>query len=172
MSPQDTANFLATLKLVRQRMGNDFILTADTAVTPFNDESGEPSQDVSEFADVLDYITPMAYSISGGWSEQSGPESPLYSCGQTSGSAASALEAWTAAGFPASKILMGISGLGQAFTTQSSTLTPQIFDGQETLLFQEKSDETPQGDPSLDPTQSSDVNITDICGNSVEPAYS
>lgn len=40
-------------------MGYDFILTADAFVTPYSDETGKPSQDLSPFAEVLDYLTPM-----------------------------------------------------------------------------------------------------------------
>lgn len=52
----DTDNFLALLKQVRQKARKDFQLTAAVAIKPFIGPDGNPLTDVSGFAQVLDRI--------------------------------------------------------------------------------------------------------------------
>lgn len=57
ISPDDSANFLAFLQELRQNdAGANLILSAAVGLTPFLDSDGEPMQDVSAFAAVLDHI--------------------------------------------------------------------------------------------------------------------
>jgi chitinase len=56
-SPDDTANFLAFLRELKQDpVGKTLSLTAATHITPFRDASGAPSKDVSAFAEVFDQL--------------------------------------------------------------------------------------------------------------------
>lgn len=64
ISPNDTANFLAFLKEIRaDEFGSTLLLSAATAISPFADENGTPSTDVSGFAEVLDWIAIMNYDL-------------------------------------------------------------------------------------------------------------
>ena len=64
-TPQDTANFLSFLKLLRAKLPADAHISAATLTTPFVDGNGAPSADVSEFGDVLNWITMMNYDVWG-----------------------------------------------------------------------------------------------------------
>lgn len=102
----------------------NLILSAATSISPFKDATGSPSSDVSGFAKVLDYIAIMNYDVYGSWSTAVGPNAPLDdSCapsGQQQGSATSAVKAWTAAGFPANQLVLGVAGYGHSFDVSSS----------------------------------------------------
>jgi len=54
-SPQDTANFLLMLQELKQQSPN-VSLSAAVPVKPWNDAIGNPSTDLTSFAQVLDYI--------------------------------------------------------------------------------------------------------------------
>jgi chitinase len=110
-------------------VGSKLVLTAAVGLAPFVGSDGTPMTDVSQFASVLDHIgarattyaspmfnayTPlltsiaiMNYDVWGSWSTGVGPNAPLDdSCAPVkAGSATSALQAWTSAGFPASKAI-------------------------------------------------------------------
>jgi len=78
--------------------------------------------DVSQFASVLDHIAIMNYDVSGSWSSGVGPNAPLYDfCAPTqAGSASSAVQAWTSAGFPTSKIVLGVPAYGHGYYVSPS----------------------------------------------------
>lgn len=65
----------------------------------------------------------MGYDIWGRWSDSVGPFAPLCdSCAPTpKGSVASAVNNWVKAGFPAQKIILGVSGAGQSYHVDSCT---------------------------------------------------
>ena len=71
------------------------------------------------FADVLDWISIMNYDIWGPWNSRVGPNAPLAdACAATAyqlGSATSAVKAWSGAGFPEDKIVLGVPGYGHSF---------------------------------------------------------
>ncbi|KAG7090923.1 hypothetical protein E1B28_009997 [Marasmius oreades] len=124
-SPNDTSNFLAFLKELRTTdVGQKLILTAATAITPFADANGNPSQDMSGFAKFLDYIALMNYDIWGGWSATVGPNGPLNdSCAapqNQQGSAVRAVKAWSAAGVPLNKLLLAVPAYGHSFTVNKT----------------------------------------------------
>ncbi|EPS97397.1 hypothetical protein FOMPIDRAFT_127036 [Fomitopsis schrenkii] len=118
-SENDTANYLLFLQELRERLPNKTI-SAAVALTPFvNGSAGEPSTDVSVFASVLDYIEIMVYDVWTASSASVGPNSPLYdSCASAEdrqGSAASAVSAWTVAGFQPEQIVLGVAGYGHSY---------------------------------------------------------
>jgi chitinase len=100
------------------------ILSAATSIVPFNDASGSPSNDVSGFSKVLDYVALMNYDVFGSWSSAVGPNAPLDdTCAPAAdqqGSAVSAVKAWTAAGFPANQLVLGVAGYGHSFDVSSA----------------------------------------------------
>ncbi|KDQ11023.1 glycoside hydrolase family 18 protein [Botryobasidium botryosum FD-172 SS1] len=125
VSPNDTANFLLFLQELRQAVGQDFLLTAAVATIPFSDSEGNPSADVSGFAEVLSYIAIMNYDIFGPFTLTFGPNAPLKdSCAsaaaQKQGSATSAVSAWTTAGFPTKQIVLGVPAYGHSVTVPPS----------------------------------------------------
>ncbi|EKM57063.1 glycoside hydrolase family 18 protein [Phanerochaete carnosa HHB-10118-sp] len=124
-SPDDTQNFLSFLQELRGQASN-LTLSAAVSLKPWVDSSGNPSTDVSGFAKALDYIAIMDYDVFGpGWSNNVGPNAPLNdTCapsGDQDGSAVSAVNAWTASGFPANQIVLALAAYGHGFVVNSST---------------------------------------------------
>ncbi|KAM6502786.1 endochitinase [Amanita muscaria] len=125
VNPKDTANFLSFLRELRQHpVGAKLVLSASTSILPFVDGTGSPSTNVAQFADVLDWIAIMNYDVYGPWSDVVGPNAPLNdSCAPPAyqqGSATSTIKQWTAAGFPTSKIVLGVAAYGYSFTVKPS----------------------------------------------------
>lgn len=114
----DTANFLSFLQELRGKAPN-ITLSAAASIVPFNGPDATPSNDVSEFAKVLDYVAIMNYDVWGLWSNAVGPNAPLNdTCAPSTdqqGSAVSAVMAWTAAGFPANQLVLGLASYGHSF---------------------------------------------------------
>ncbi|KAF8914018.1 glycoside hydrolase, partial [Gymnopilus junonius] len=111
----DTANFLLFLRSLRASLPSGARITAAVEPKPFVDSTGRALEDVSEFAEVLDWILIMNYDLWGS-SSHPGPNAPLYdACGnstQPSGSALGSYSAWTNAQFPASKLVLGLPSYG------------------------------------------------------------
>ncbi|KAF9069510.1 chitinase [Rhodocollybia butyracea] len=123
VSSSDSANFLLFLQQLRKDpTGAQLILAAAVSITPFAGSDGEPMADVSSFADVLNYISVMNYDIWGSWSSTVGPNAPLNdTCAPVrDGSAVSAIKAWTAAGFPADQLSLGVAAYGHSFNVSNS----------------------------------------------------
>ncbi|TCD65196.1 hypothetical protein EIP91_002982 [Steccherinum ochraceum] len=126
--PDDTANFLSFLQALRQDPGmTGKKITAATSILPFVGPDGAHSTDVSAFADVFDYISIMNYDVWGSFSanQMVGPNAPLNdTCvsdpSQAQGSAVSAVAAWTSAGFPANKIVLGVASYGHSYQVDQS----------------------------------------------------
>ncbi|KAF8067860.1 glycoside hydrolase family 18 protein [Lyophyllum atratum] len=124
ISPDDSANFLLFLTALRAKAPSGLIISAAVGITPFAGPDGTPMTDVSGFANVLDHIAIMSYDIWGSWSTGGvGPNAPLDdSCApMKAGSATSAIEAWTAAEFPADKIALGIAAYGHSFHVDAAS---------------------------------------------------
>ncbi|KAG2146300.1 glycoside hydrolase family 18 protein [Suillus clintonianus] len=123
-SPQDTANLLSMLQELKQALPT-LSLSAATPVKPWNDASGNPSTDLTSFAQVLDYVEIMNYDVYGDtFSKVVGPNSPLDdSCAPAAdqtGSATSAVKLWTAAGFSAKQIVLGVPSYGHGYSISQS----------------------------------------------------
>ncbi|EAU81455.1 endochitinase [Coprinopsis cinerea okayama7 len=118
-TPEDTENFLTFLRELREHpVGVNLKLTAAAHITPLMDATGTPGSDMSGFAEVLDHLAIMAYDIHGNWLDQVGANAPLRgSCPASPlGSVEGSVEAWTAAGFPAEKLLLGLPAYARSFT--------------------------------------------------------
>ncbi|OAX40614.1 glycoside hydrolase [Rhizopogon vinicolor AM-OR11-026] len=123
-SPQDTANFLSMLQELKQQLPN-VSLSAAVPVKPWNDATGNPSTDLTSFAQVLDYVEIMNYDVFGDtFSKVVGPNSPLDdSCApaaEQTGSATSAVKLWTAAGFSAKQLVLGVPSYGHGYSISSA----------------------------------------------------
>nr|VWP00486.1 Swi1p [Ganoderma boninense] len=131
---------------------------------------GVPLIDVSlAFAGYLDYVTIMNYDV---WTPASsssvplvGPNAPLqvgctFDNRVSSRSARTAVEAWTKAGMPASKILLGVPTYGHSYAVAPAAAVDASGTLAEFPAFE--GGVRPQGDvwdvvPGL--------NATDVCGN-------
>lgn len=115
VSASDSANYLIFLKELRQAMPSPALITAATQVWPFYGSNGQPMTDVSEYADIFDWILIMNYDIYGSQTEP-GPNGPLNdgckTSSQPTANAYAAVAAWTAAGMPAHKISLGVAAYG------------------------------------------------------------
>ncbi|KAG8827072.1 hypothetical protein FRC19_005776, partial [Serendipita sp. 401] len=111
-TPQDAANYLAFLKVLRGALPSSAKITAAVALWPFNDENGRPMEDVSAFGEVLDWIVIMNYDVFGSSSTEPGPNAPLSDgCGDSrsrEANARSGVERWIRAGVASRKIVLGV----------------------------------------------------------------
>ncbi|KAJ2746124.1 hypothetical protein GGI20_001609 [Coemansia sp. BCRC 34301] len=119
----DTPNFLAFLREFRLRLDTEFgvgakLITIATRFQPFDGPQGVPMQNVSEFANYVDYFNPMLYDFNGVWSDTTGPNAPLdYAKGKAlQFSFKTSIQAWIDAGIPAGKINAGLPFYGRTVT--------------------------------------------------------
>ncbi|ESK83904.1 glycoside hydrolase family 18 protein [Moniliophthora roreri MCA 2997] len=117
---EDTAHFLSFLEELHA--ATKLPLSAAVGIVPFDDASSKPVTDVSGFAKVFEHIVIMNYDVWGPWSSSVGPNAPLNDAcaapANQQGSAVSAVKAWTKAGMPAEKIVLGVPAYGHAFTVK------------------------------------------------------
>lgn len=124
----DTANFLAFLQELRNSTaGRGLILSATATDTLWAGPTGSPTNDISEFSKVLDFITIMNYDVASNLAVGAGPSSPLNDncapAGVQSGSATSAIDIWTTAGMPHNQILLGVPAYGHSYVVPPTQLT-------------------------------------------------
>ncbi|KAF8836466.1 glycoside hydrolase family 18 protein [Paxillus ammoniavirescens] len=163
ISANDTQNFLSFLQELRKDpVGANLTISAATSILPFIDATGSRSSDVTGFAEVFDYIAVMNYDIFGSWSAAVGPNAPLNdTCAPPDdqvGSAVSAVKAWTSAGMPLNKIVLGVASYGHSFNVSPSDA---FFNGSKTELAA-----YPKFNASNQPLGDAwdDAAGTDICG--------
>ncbi|GAA5880937.1 hypothetical protein JCM3774_001782 [Rhodotorula dairenensis] len=158
--PNDSANLLTFLKVLRAEIGRDKLITAAVSTAGFLGPDGKALRSFAEFAPLVDYLNLMTYDIAGSWSPRTGPNAPLRKC-QSDSSIWTALKLWTSRGFPASKILLGIPSYAISFTTSSSKLaTVSIESGKwQSKAYQNWTRVVPQGAPG-----DSNAAATDSCG--------
>ena len=139
ISSSDSANYLAFLQLLRASWPSA-IITAATSTTTWAGSDGQPMEDVSGFAQVLDWINIMNYDTWGGkyeWlfasrysiiavSSTPGANAPLYDgCGnstQPQSNAVAAYDAWTSGGFRAAQLVLGVPAYGYVSRSTENTL--------------------------------------------------
>lgn len=161
INPNDTSNYLLFLQELRAHpVGSHLLITAAVGINPFNNETDLPSTDVSAFGEVFDYVTVMNYDLWGSWSTGVGPNGALNdTCAAPAnqqGSAVHAVNAWTSAGFPSEKLVLGLPAYGHSFS-----VTPEdAFNGTETIVPYTKFNATvhPAGGAWDDPAG------VDVCG--------
>ena len=161
-SDDDAANFLTFLQEVRQRLP-DKTLSAAVSIKPFTGLS-----DMSGFYDVLDFIEVMNYDVWGSsFSSAVGPNSPLSdSCAPSSdqmGSATSAVQAWSNAGFKADKIVLGVAGYGHSYSVTQQNAFVSGSSSTLSLYTAFDKEDQPNGD-SWDSAAPGTTTV-DQCGN-------
>ncbi|KAJ6589902.1 glycoside hydrolase family 18 protein [Mycena vulgaris] len=123
----DAANLLLLLTSLRKSLGTSKIISAAVTDLPWTGSNGRPLTDMSAYAAQMTYANLMNYDIFGDWSDAPGPNAPLGNlCGSSSQpeySAEAALAQWTAAKFPASKLLLGLPLYGYVLKSTKTVLT-------------------------------------------------
>ncbi|KAK9763923.1 hypothetical protein K7432_008993 [Basidiobolus ranarum] len=123
-SQLDTQNFLILLKELKQEMArhslSEKLLTLAVRHEPFDGPEG-PMKDVSEFDQVVDFFSIMAYDVFGSEVSTTGPNAPLHLVpGQHPPfSVSQAAAAWNKAGIPRGKIVIGVPFYGRLFTVDT-----------------------------------------------------
>ncbi|KAK0216319.1 glycoside hydrolase family 18 protein [Armillaria fumosa] len=122
----DAANFLTFLKSLRAALGWSKIISAAVAHHPWLGPNGAPLSNVSDYAAQMSYINIMNYDVNGA-SANPGPNAPLGNpCGSSSqpeANAQAALSQWQKAGFPASKMLLGLALYGYVSKSTATRLS-------------------------------------------------
>ncbi|KAA1466348.1 glycoside hydrolase family 18 protein [Dentipellis sp. KUC8613] len=125
INPSDTSNFLAFLKLLRATLPPAARISAAVQTQPFADAHGNPLTNAAPFANVLDWVLMMNYDIWGS-SSNPGPNAPLsdacHNSTQPGASADAAVRAWTAAGFPPNKLVLGVPSYGYISKSSATRL--------------------------------------------------
>ncbi|GAA6015016.1 hypothetical protein JCM8202_004852 [Rhodotorula sphaerocarpa] len=118
----DLSNWLSFIKALREKLGPDKLISADTSSTPWVGPDGNPSSDMSQSAAVLDFITIMTYDSVTYSSSVTGPNfayEDSYAPPAQKFSIPATVKAWTDAKFPANKIMLGIATYGYAWKVDS-----------------------------------------------------
>ncbi|GLB44488.1 putative glyco_18 [Lyophyllum shimeji] len=138
-SSADAANLLSFFKSLRSALGTSKIISAAVPHLPWLGSNGSPLKDVSAYAAQLTYVNIMNYDVWGA-SSNPGPNAPLGNlCGtskQPQASAQAALAQWKAAGFPASKLLLGLPLYGYVSKSTKTGLTGSLLPSPDMLLLQ------------------------------------
>lgn len=125
LDSSDTANFQTFLQELRAALPEGALITAAVGFTPWVASNGQPVASVARAAGVMDYVMIMNYDVWGS-SSYPGPNAPLANlCGnstQPSANAAAGVKAWSAAGMPRDKILLGIPAYGYINQSNKQTL--------------------------------------------------
>lgn len=110
--PQQGADFLALLSAIRLHLPDeDYLLTAALPAG----EWALRNIDLCRAQDYLDLINLMAYDFAGSWSPTAGHHAQLYPGNPDEPSGSAAVDYILSAGFPASKILLGVPVYGRSF---------------------------------------------------------
>ncbi|KAJ7741500.1 glycoside hydrolase [Mycena olivaceomarginata] len=125
--PADAANLLLILTSLRSALGTSKIISAAVTDLPWIGSNGSPLTDMSAYAAQMTYANLMNYDIFGDWSPAPGPNAPLGNlCGTSSQpqyTAEAAFSQWTAAKFPASKLLLGLPLYGYVLNSTKTVLS-------------------------------------------------
>ncbi|KAF8514622.1 glycoside hydrolase superfamily [Gautieria morchelliformis] len=125
-SPSDAANLLSFFTQLRAALGSSKIISAAVTDLPWIGSNGQPLTDVSAYAAQLTTANIMNYDVWGA-SSMPGPNAPLsdacHNSQQPQANAAAALAQWTAAGFPAQQLLLGLPLYGYVSNSTQTTLS-------------------------------------------------
>jgi chitinase len=135
-APHDASNLLLFFRDLRAALGSSKIISAAVPHLPWLGVDGTPLTDVSQYATYLNSANIMNYDVNGS-SSTPGPNAPLsdacHNSRQPQANAAAALAQWTAAGFPAGKLLLGLPLYGYVSQSTKTVLTDFVPDGLQSL---------------------------------------
>ncbi|KAF8154277.1 glycoside hydrolase family 18 protein [Crassisporium funariophilum] len=125
-SSADAGNLLDFFTLLRKELGPARIISAAVTHVPWLGKDGKPLSNVAAYAAQITFVNIMNYDVSES-SPKPGPNAPLGDlCGtntQPAATAQSAFAQWTAAGMPASKLLLGLPLYGYVSKSTAKKLT-------------------------------------------------
>ncbi|OUM58782.1 family 18 glycoside hydrolase [Piromyces sp. E2] len=109
----DTDNYLKLLKILREYIGNESLLTAAVSTIPF-EKNGQPISNLAPYAEYFDFINVMGYDFAGSWSSVTSHHAGLYDpeAGDIL-SVSSGVNNWLSRQFPAEKIVIGVPSYGK-----------------------------------------------------------
>ncbi|KAH7096736.1 glycoside hydrolase [Auriculariales sp. MPI-PUGE-AT-0066] len=116
-SSSDAANLLSLVTSLRSALGSSAIISAAVPHLPWLGANGDPLTDVSKYAAQMTYVNIMCVGIINSIHRFSSYDL----CGTSAipyASAMAAFKQWTAAGFPASKLMLGLPTYG--YVSQST----------------------------------------------------
>jgi len=153
----DTDNYLKLLKILREYIGSETLLTAAVSVIPF-EKNGQPISNLAPYAEYFDFINIMGYDFAGSWSSVTSHHAALYDpAGGDILSVSSGVKNWLNGQFPASKIVIGVPSYGKSWIVSSTSNNG---------LYQSIANGNPKGDH-----EDSNDAWTNYCGV-VENVYS
>ncbi|KAF8658413.1 hypothetical protein AX16_001965 [Volvariella volvacea WC 439] len=142
-SASDSANFLSLLKSLRSALGPSAIISAAVPHLPWIGANGRPLTDVSDYATQMTFINIMNYDV-WGTSSTPGPNAPLGNlCGTSSqphASAQAAVQQWKTAGFPVSKMLLGLALYGYVSRSSKTILKGSLMPSSDMLILEQTQD--------------------------------
>ncbi|KAG6826893.1 hypothetical protein H0H92_013999 [Tricholoma furcatifolium] len=129
-SSADSANFLTFLTSLRSALGSSKIISAAVPDLPWLGSNGQPLTNVAAYAAQLTYLNIMYENpvIRVAFTD-------LWSRAKPQASAEAALAQWKAAGFPASKLLLGLPLYGYVSESSKTTLTGSLMPSSNMLLL-------------------------------------
>ncbi len=140
----DKTNFTALLKLLREKLnaqgktdGKKYLLTiAGGATTSYT-----KNVQMKSVAQYLDFSVLMAYDMHTNWDKYTDHNAPLYTSSdwspQAKWSADQAVKAWTSAGFPKSKLVLGVPFYGHLYSNvkDGNTGLYRTYSGYKTVSY-------------------------------------
>ncbi|KAF8450557.1 glycoside hydrolase superfamily [Boletus edulis BED1] len=125
-SATDYPNMLQFFKVLQQKLPPGALISAAVQDSTFVGPNGQPMKDVSAFSQFVDWITLMNYDAYS-TRQPPGPNAPLSNaCGSSSEPSQNAVggyNAWTSAGFPPSKIVLGVPSYGYIIESNARRLS-------------------------------------------------
>lgn len=123
--PEDKNNFTLLMKILREKLdsrggidGKHYILTFAGAPENWYIKNTQ----LTELSKYVDYANIMTYDINGNWDSHTGFNAPLYkdTASSSSDSVDSGINSWINAGFPKSKMVMGVPFYGYIYKTAAN----------------------------------------------------
>ncbi|GAA5964229.1 hypothetical protein JCM8115_002840 [Rhodotorula mucilaginosa] len=147
----DLNNFLEFMWALRAKLGWDKVISADTSAKPWAGADGNPSNNLSGFAAVMDFITIMTYDSVMYSSKITGPNFAFEdTCAPATQkfNHAKAVKSWVDAKFPANKIMLGLAAYGYAWKVAELKEGGGV-DGATSSIYQTVASTLPEGEGSL-----------------------
>ncbi len=120
--PEDKINFILLLKKLREKLDAQGLIDGKKYLLSIAGGAGSTyikNTELSLIGSSVDYAIVMTYDLHGPWNSYTDFNAPLYTPAATSPqyklSADSCVRAWTAAGFPSSKIVLGVPFYGYIY---------------------------------------------------------
>jgi len=124
--PEDKQNFTLLMKTLREKLDKRGAVDGKKYIVSFAGAAGSwyaKNTELDELSKYVDYANVMTYDIHGTWEAYTDFNAPLYSYGSINGASSvdSGITSWVNAGFPKSKIVMGVPFYGYIYKAVADT---------------------------------------------------